>query len=322
MRKNLLLAVILSACYPAFPQISSQTRTATYVNNLNNFKQVFGDQNYPGARAQNVAADDNRFVNSSRLRAASDSAGPFSPNSISSLALQGFGFAIPEDAIIENIVLTIRRFKTGPAPVGDHTLSLMQRYDCSAGICRYGVFWTYQDTYDGKIYPDSENEYVFSQNGSGNNGGFNHDEAYQWTPAIINHLFFGVRIDNYPPIGVGYAKIHYDLVKVTVEYSEPVTETRRSPGVTEAETLKKPLVYPNPFTTKTNIQFSAIESGNAVMELYNISGTKLGTLFSGHVVEGQVYNIAAGDTRLPNGIYVYVIRYGKQKHIGRIIKLE
>jgi hypothetical protein len=90
----------------------------------------------------------------------------------------------------------------------------------------------------------------------------------------------------------------------------------------EAKPLKEPIVYPNPFTTKTNIQFTPTENGNAVIELYNISGIKLRTLFTGYVAEGQVYNVPAGDTRLPNGIYVYMIRNGKQKHIGRIIKLE
>jgi hypothetical protein len=322
MRKYLLLAVMLSACcFPAFAQ-SPQIRTATFLNNLNTFRDVFGDQGYPRANAEDLAADDDIYGCSSKLIGTRDSSGPFHNNFSSSLALQGFGFTIPDDATIENIAVRIRRFNNGRSPVGDLTLSLMQRYQCGFGPCTYGVFWTYRDEYPGKIYPDAETEYIFSQGGSGNNGGFNHDQEYQWTPAIVNHTFFGVRIDSYPPIGKGPAQICYDLVEVTVEFSQPATIAGRSSVATEAKPLKEPIVYPNPFTTKTNIQFTAIETGNAVMELYNISGVKLGTLFSGHVVEGQVYNIAAGDTRLPNGIYVYMIRNGKQKHIGRIIKLE
>ncbi len=201
----------------------SQTRTATFLNNHNNFRQVFGNQGYPKAKAEDVAVDDNVYGYSSKLVASNDSAGPFHANSASSLALQGFGFTVPENAVIENIILRIRRFKNGRPPVGDFTLSLMQRYQCGVGQpCTYGVFWTFRDTYAGKIYPDTETEYVFSQIGSGNKGGFYHDEPYQWTPAIVNHTFFGVRIDTYPPIGRGGVVVYYDLVEVTIEYSMPI----------------------------------------------------------------------------------------------------
>lgn len=204
--------------------LSSQTRTATFLNNLNNFQAVFGNQNYPRANPQDVAADDNVFTRSSKLLSVKDSSKSFTSNSISSLALQGFGFTIPDDATIENIAVRVKRFKKGSPSVGDHILSVMQRYQCGVGTpCRYGVFWTYRDTYPGKIYPGAETENVFSQSGIGNNGGFNHDEAYQWTPAMVNHQYFGVRIDNYVPIGKGTVELFYDLVEVTVEYSQPAT---------------------------------------------------------------------------------------------------
>ena len=72
--------------------------------------------------------------------------------------------------------------------------------------------------YAGKLYPATETAYTFSQAGSGTNGGFYHDQVYQWTPAIVNHQYFGVRIDNYPPVGKGSVQICYDLIEVTVEY--------------------------------------------------------------------------------------------------------
>ena len=109
---------------------------------------------------------------------------------------------------------------------------------------------------------------------------------------------------------------------ITVEYSLPEPITRKAHGKSEIKPLKAPIIYPNPFTTKTNIQFTAAESGNATVELYNITGAKMNTLFSGNVVEGQIYNVAAGDAQLPEGIYIYTISNGKQKYTGRIIKLE
>ena len=84
--------------------------------------------------------DENVYACTGKLTAIRDSMSSFSSNSISSLALQGFGFSIPENATIQNITIRVKRFKTGNPAVGDQILSLMQRYQCGAGIpCRYGV---------------------------------------------------------------------------------------------------------------------------------------------------------------------------------------
>jgi hypothetical protein len=135
-------------------------------------------------------------------------------NSFASLDLQGFGFNIPDNATIENITVRVRRFKNGKTSNGDYFLSVMQRV-----AIPYGVHWTKNDIYPGKLYPDTETVYVFSQSGDGNDGGFFHDQAYQWTPAMINHPYFGVRNDSYPPIGKGPVVVYYDLVDITVDYS-------------------------------------------------------------------------------------------------------
>ena len=317
---------MLSAyCLSGFGQ--SQTKTATFLNNLNNFQQVYGDQNYPRARVQDVAEDDNIYTCSAKMAAIKDSTKPSGSNTRSTLALQGFGFAIPDDATIENIAIKLRRFKKGNPPVGDHILSLMQRFQQSPGLPgAYGVMWSYLDDeeldYPGRIYPATETEYLFSQSGSGNNGGGFHDQAYEWTPAMVNAVTFGVLILNYPAVGKGSVQVCYDMVEVTVEFSQPPAKAGRSSVAAEAKPLKKPVVYPNPFATKSNIQFTATESGNAVVELYNVAGVKIRTLFSATVIQGQIYNVAAGDAQLPKGVYIYMIRNGKQRHTGRIIKLE
>src|SRR4030095_8159032 len=319
MRKNLLLLAFASINYWGFAQPLSQTRTATFLNNLNNFRQVFGDQGYPQATAADVAADDDVYAYTKKL--SSSTRTRHNDTSSSSLALQGFGFTIPEEATIENISVRVRRFKKGGPAIKDHFVSVMRRYDCTERNCIYGYMWRNGDVYPGNFYPDTETEYIFSQSGSGTNGGFNHDEAYQWTPALVNHQYFGVRIDTYPTEGRGSVVVYYDLVEVTVEYSMSVT-SRRAPSTTETKPFKKPIVYPNPFKTKTNIQFVAAESGKAVVELYNVNGAMVRSLFSRNVVQGQVYNVGVGDAQLPKGIYVYRIGNGNQKQTGRIIKLE
>ena len=190
-------------------QILTQTRTPGFLNNLNNWQDYYLNA-YPEALASDVAADDDKFAHSYKLS---------SGNWYASLSLQGFGFTIPDTATIRKITLKIRRFKEGEATIGDYFLTLMQQYNCDNGVCRYGVEWTDKDTYSGKTYPDTETEYVFSQSGSGDNGGYNHDQKYMWTPASINYLRFGVRIDVGAPIGQGDVTVFYDLVELTVEYS-------------------------------------------------------------------------------------------------------
>ena len=191
-------------------QILTQTRTPGFLNNLNDWPYTNA---YPGALASDVAADDDKFAYSFKL-----SSGNWSD---ASLSLQGFGFTIPNTATIRKITLTVRRFKEGEATIGDYFLTLMQQYDCGNGVCNYGVGWTDKDTYSGKTYPDTETEYVFSQSGSGDNGGYDHDQEYMWTPASINYPRFGVRIDVAPPAGQGEVTVYYDLVTVAVEYSLP-----------------------------------------------------------------------------------------------------
>jgi hypothetical protein len=203
--------------------VLSQTRTATYFNNLNNFRQVYGDQSYPKAKASDVAANDGIYAYTSKLIGISDSAQSFHSNSASSMNLQGFGFTIPADATIVDITIRLTRFKQGKLPIGDYFISLMQSVSGGPtnGITTYGFMWRNGDVYPGNQYPGTETEYTFSQSGSGSDGWYTHDESYQWTPAIINLPYFGVRIDSYPPIGRGSVVVYYDLVEVTVEYSLP-----------------------------------------------------------------------------------------------------
>jgi hypothetical protein len=161
-----------------------------------------------------VAIDDGRYAYTNRLTI---------QRWYASLALQGFGFTISDGAIIENIAVKAKRFKNGRPAIKDYYVSVMQSYSGGPtnGVSNYGFMWRNGDVYPGNYYPDTESEYIFSQNGSGNNGGYNHDQTYQWTPAMINLPYFGVRIDVYLPEGKGSVVVYYDLVEITVEYSLP-----------------------------------------------------------------------------------------------------
>jgi len=194
-------------------RLESQTRTATFLNNLNNFQDVYVNA-YPKASAQDVATDNGIYAYTNKLT---------TQRGYASLSLQGFGFTIPVDATIEDITVRVRRFKKGTPAIKDYLVSVMQSYSGGPtnGVSTYGFMWRNGDIYPGNYYPDKENEFVFSQSGSGNNGGYDHNRAYQWTPAMINLEYFGLRIDVYPPEGKGSVVVYYDQVEIAVQYSVP-----------------------------------------------------------------------------------------------------
>ena len=303
MTKYLLcLTLFYTVCLSGLCQTSSQTRTGTLFNNLNESYQNLWAQAGP----QFFCADDNSFAYSKTLSGMRSSL---------LLVLRGFGFSIPSGATIENISVTVRRFKKGKGSVTDYFATLVRKGSPVGSLNDYGVRWT-----DPTYYPSIESATIYQENGVGSDGGPFHDRSYQWTPEMINDPEFGVWIHNLQPVG-GSVVIYYDYVQITVEYSQSVV-AGKSPVAEEVKPLKEPIVYPNPFTAKTNIQFTAAESGTAVVELFNTQGSKIRTLFSGNVVQGQLYNVTLLDAQLPKGIYVYRISNANQTHTGRIIKVE
>jgi hypothetical protein len=63
-------------------------------------------------------------------------------------------------------------------------------------------------------------------------------------------------------------------------------------------------IYPNPFRSNTNIEFVLPESCYVTLEVFNISGLRVATLFEGQVgaYETQKFNLSVGT--LPDGIYI------------------
>lgn len=62
--------------------------------------------------------------------------------------------------------------------------------------------------------------------------------------------------------------------------------------------------YPNPFNSTTIINFRILNSGNATIKLYDISGRLLRELFKGYLQSGE-YNLKFNAGDLPSGVYFY-----------------
>ena len=180
----------------------TQTRTGNVFNNL------IPENQWLQASPQHFSADDNSYAISKKLSPARGSI---------PIVLQDFRFEIPSNAIIESIIVSARRFKTAKGSLADHMVYLVTHINPNprAG---YGVIYL-----NSNLIPNTEAEIIYSQNGTGDNGGLPDEngeyQEYQWTPAMINDPAFGVWFAHAKP--KGSLVVYYDQVNITVQYSLP-----------------------------------------------------------------------------------------------------
>ncbi len=62
-------------------------------------------------------------------------------------------------------------------------------------------------------------------------------------------------------------------------------------------------IAPNPFSEITTIEFTANQSGRAVVEIYNMAGAKINTLFNGQIEGNTTYKTVFNANNLPSGVY-------------------
>jgi hypothetical protein len=94
------------------------------------------------------------------------------------------------------------------------------------------------------------------------------------------------------------------------EKSGPVSQNGFS-SVQETEMI----AYPNPFDNVTTISFTAGQSGDFSVRVYNSLGREVANVFEGYAEEGKSYskNFDAGS--LPEGIYYYNLKIGVDVNI-------
>ncbi|MFT6355032.1 MAG: hypothetical protein ACJAXD_002025, partial [Cryomorphaceae bacterium] len=62
--------------------------------------------------------------------------------------------------------------------------------------------------------------------------------------------------------------------------------------------------YPNPTEGQATIEFSVAQSKRAIVEIFDINGRSVETMFNQDVQAGNTYRLAFDGASLPNGIYV------------------
>jgi DNA-binding beta-propeller fold protein YncE len=80
--------------------------------------------------------------------------------------------------------------------------------------------------------------------------------------------------------------------------------------------------YPNPFNAGTQIIFSTKNSDEVLLEVYNILGQKIITLFNDVATAGTIYSIPFEAKDLPSGIYLYSIRTTMGSEVKKMCLLK
>lgn len=80
--------------------------------------------------------------------------------------------------------------------------------------------------------------------------------------------------------------------------------------------------YPNPFNSSTLIKFSTNFSGNAKLEIYNVLGKKIMTLYNDIVTANTVYLINFDAKLLSSGIYFYSLITERGNAVKRMCLLK
>ena len=77
---------------------------------------------------------------------------------------------------------------------------------------------------------------------------------------------------------------------------------------------------PNPFSSQVRFVINSTEQGNGTLDIYNMLGQKIKTLYQGNIPAGASYF----DLKLPaqSRNLVYVLRIGDQKITGEIVQIK
>lgn len=79
--------------------------------------------------------------------------------------------------------------------------------------------------------------------------------------------------------------------------------------------------YPNPFNSQTFINFFSPRKEKIIIEVFNVIGSKVKTLFNGEVTPGE-HQIAFEAEDLPSGVYIYRLKTLKFSLTKKMVLLE
>jgi hypothetical protein len=130
-------------------------------------------------------------------------------------------------------------------------------------------------------------------------------------------------VDNDVTPGVWYYRLRQVDLDGTVNYSDEVRTTSVT-GVPAAAPKEFALLqnYPNPFNPTTEIKFSVAGTGRTSLELFNVAGQKVATLFDDVADAGHYYSVRLDGAGLASGLYLYRLTSGAKTELKKMMLLK
>ena len=109
----------------------------------------------------------------------------------------------------------------------------------------------------------------------------------------------------------------------TIHYTEPVSVNTPT-SIKELAPIEFALKqnYPNPFNPETIIKFSVEQTDRATIEIYNMLGQKLVTLFDDIVEAGYYQSVKFNGADFASGTYIYRLTSGKKSELKKLLLLK
>jgi hypothetical protein len=80
--------------------------------------------------------------------------------------------------------------------------------------------------------------------------------------------------------------------------------------------------FPNPFSSHTSIEFTVPYATHATMEVYDMSGAKVATLFNGSTVADELYTVDFNGDLYPAGVYFYRLTYDGNMYYDKLTLIK
>ena len=80
--------------------------------------------------------------------------------------------------------------------------------------------------------------------------------------------------------------------------------------------------YPNPFNPSTQITFSVENTGPTTLEIFNVIGQHVATVFDGLAEAGRYYTVRMGSSDMASGLYLYRLQSGKKSDLKKMLLIK
>ena len=114
----------------------------------------------------------------------------------------------------------------------------------------------------------------------------------------------------------------------TTSDCEPITQSSRQDAISEqsielqSKRSQRVNAAPNPFRERIRFSLKSDVSGQGSLELYNMMGQKVKTVFQGQITAGQVQNIEYAVPYQQRTNLVYIFRVGSEMTSGKLIGIR